>query len=118
MESAKFLENGQISGSTEPRNVVFEEIRASISLLNPGNVEIPRPVEQTEQHQQQNNHHPTDLPNQDGPPQKIPRRSRRARRSAISYDYVVYIQEHDIGIRMDDSQTYSLTIKCPDSSKW
>ena len=48
------------------------------------------------------------------------RRSTRERRSAIPYDYVVFLQEQesDIGLEEDDPINFRQVIKCSNSQKW
>ena len=103
--NVRFLENGEISGSNEPRKVDVEEIRVNIPpLFLPQEIIVPQPVEENEQHNRDGS-----LPleniaieNVVESPQPAPlRRSQRERRPAITDDYVVYLQESDfdIGIR-------------------
>ena len=47
------------------------------------------------------------------------RRSQRERRSAIPNDYVVYLQESELDIGIDnDPVSFSQAIECNDSIKW
>ena len=99
--NARFLENGEISGSNEPRKVDVEENEQHNrdGSLPPENIVIENVVE---------------------PPQPAPlRRSQRERRPAITDDYVVYLQESDfdIGIRKDPV-SFSQAMESDDSSKW
>ncbi|RVX15068.1 Retrovirus-related Pol polyprotein from transposon TNT 1-94 [Vitis vinifera] len=93
--NAKFLENGEISGSNEPRKVDIEEIRVDIPPpFLPQEIIAPQPVQQVEEHEQHNRD--GSLPPENiaienvvEPPQLAPlRRSQRERRPAISDDYV------------------------------
>ena len=64
--NARFLENGEISGSNEPRKVDVEEIRVDIPpLFLPQEIILPQPVQQVEENEQHN---------RDGslPPENIP----------------------------------------------
>ncbi|RVW53328.1 Retrovirus-related Pol polyprotein from transposon TNT 1-94 [Vitis vinifera] len=108
--NARFLENGEISGSNEPRKVDNEEIRVDIPPpFLPQEIIVPQPVQQVEENEQHNRD--GSLPpeniaieNAVEPPQPAPlRTSQRERRPAITDDYVVYLQESDfdIGIRKD-----------------
>ena len=124
--NARFLENGKISGSNEPRKVDVEEIRVDIPpLFLPQEIIVPQPVQQVEENEQHNRG--GSLPpeniaieNAVKPPQPAPlRRSQRERRPAIIDDYVVYLQESDfdIGIRKDPV-SFSQAMESDDSSKW
>ena len=51
-------------------------------------------------------------------PNDIPlRRSTRERRSAISDDYLVYLQESEIDSAIDDPISYKKAIECEESDK-
>ena len=124
--NARFLENGEISGSNEPRKVDVEEIRVHIPpLFLPQELIVPQPVPQVEENEQHNRD--GSLPpeniaieNAIEPPQPAPlRRSQRERRPTITDDYVVYLQESDfdIGIRKDPV-SFSQAMESDDSSKW
>ncbi|RVW56198.1 Retrovirus-related Pol polyprotein from transposon TNT 1-94 [Vitis vinifera] len=95
--NARLLENGEISGSNEPRKENEQHNRDG--TLPPENIAIENVVE---------------------PPQPAPlRRSQRERRPAITDDYVVYLQESDfdIGIRKDPI-LFAQAMESDDSSKW
>ncbi|KAL6329550.1 hypothetical protein AAG906_022101 [Vitis piasezkii] len=122
----KFLENGEISGSNEPRKVDIEEIRVDIPPpFLPQEIIVPQPVQQVEDNEQNNRDGSLPLENiaienAVEPPQPAPlRRSQRERRPAITDDYVVYLQESDfdIGIRKDPV-SFSQAMESDDSSKW
>ena len=124
--NARFLENGEISGSNELKKVDVEEIRVDIpSLFLPQEIIVPQPVQQVEENEQHNRD--GSLPPENiaienvvEPPQPTPlRRSQRERRPAITDDYVVYLQESDfdIGIRKDPV-SFSQAMESDDSSKW
>ena len=97
--NARFLENGEISGSNEPREVDVEEIRVDIPpLFLPQEIIVPQPVQQeeNEQHNRDGSLPPENIAIENfvEPPQPAPlRRSQRERRPAITVDYVVYLQE-------------------------
>ncbi|RVW93405.1 Retrovirus-related Pol polyprotein from transposon TNT 1-94 [Vitis vinifera] len=96
-DNARFLENGEISGSNEPRKEHEQHNRDG--SLPPENIAIENAVE---------------------PPQLAPlRRSQREKRLAITNDYVAYLQESDfdIGIR-EDPVSFSQAMESDDSSKW
>ena len=53
--NARFLENGEISRSNEPRKVDVEEIRVDIPPLSlPQEIIVPQPVQQVEENEQHN----------------------------------------------------------------
>ena len=53
--NAKFLENGEIGGSNEPRKVDVEEIRVDIPpLFLPQEIIVPQPIQQVEENEQHN----------------------------------------------------------------
>uniref|UniRef100_A0A803MAV9 Retrovirus-related Pol polyprotein from transposon TNT 1-94-like beta-barrel domain-containing protein n=1 Tax=Chenopodium quinoa TaxID=63459 RepID=A0A803MAV9_CHEQI len=111
--NAKFLVNGENSGSNELRKVEIEEIRVDIPPpFLPMEIVAPQPyvfVEDHEQHDGDSSLPPENIAieNDVEPPQPAAlRRSQRERKSAISDDYVVYLQESDfdIGIRKDPDE--------------
>ena len=44
--NARFIENGEISGSDKPQNVVIQEVRVQVSLPITSNEVVPTVVEQ------------------------------------------------------------------------
>ncbi|RVW93925.1 Retrovirus-related Pol polyprotein from transposon TNT 1-94 [Vitis vinifera] len=123
--NARFLENGEISGSNEPRKVDIEEIRVDIPPhFLPQEIIVPQPVQQVEDNERHNRDGSLPLENIAienvvEPPQPAPlRRSERERRPAITDDYVVYLQESDfdIGIRKDPV-SFSQAMESDDSSQ-
>ena len=86
--NARFLENGEISGSNEPRKVDVEEIRVDIPpLFLPQEIIVP-------QHVNRGSLPPENIAieNDVEPPQPAPlRRSQKERKPAITDDYVVYL---------------------------
>ncbi|KAL6334275.1 hypothetical protein AAG906_014675 [Vitis piasezkii] len=95
--NARFLENGEINGSNEPRKVDIEEIRVDIPPpFLPQEIIVPQPVQQVEENEQHN---------RDGslPPENI------AIENAES--------DFDIGIRKDPV-SFSQAMESDDSSKW
>ncbi|RVW22816.1 Retrovirus-related Pol polyprotein from transposon TNT 1-94 [Vitis vinifera] len=124
--NARFLENGEISGSNEPRKVDIEEIRVDIPPpFLPQEIIVPQPVQQVEDNEQNNRDGSLPLENiaienaVEPPQPALLRRSQRERRPAITDDYVVYLQESDfdIGIRKDPV-SFSQAMESDDSSKW
>ena len=98
--NARFFEDVMFEGDDKVRNVVFEE--ESISLPHIGqdnNIDIPIhiPTQNQNDVQEEQRHQPQKEEVSLG-------RSTKERRSAISDDYIVFLQEHefDIGIMEDD----------------
>ena len=136
--NARFIESGDISGSTEPRKVEIQEVRKETpSVSTPSTsykVVVPTVVQRLHNYQEQQINDQTEdtthnevvkiEPTQNEPtlnePQEIAlRRSQRPRKSAISDDYVVYLQESefDLGIN-EDPVSFSQAMKSGNSEKW
>ncbi|RVW75186.1 Retrovirus-related Pol polyprotein from transposon TNT 1-94 [Vitis vinifera] len=98
--NAKFIEDVELSGREPLRKVVFEE--ESVSILTTGHVH----EEVTQQPQE--------------PQVQVPlRRSTREMRSTISDDNVVYLQEHEFDMGMeDDPISVSQVKQSSNSKKW
>ena len=107
--NARFIENGEVSRSQEPRNVEIQEVRVQVQLpLSSSKVVVPPIVDQLNNGQDQqmseqatHNEYNVNESTLDKPQEIALRRSQRERRSAISDDYVVYLQESefdDLGI--------------------
>ncbi|RVW43382.1 Retrovirus-related Pol polyprotein from transposon TNT 1-94 [Vitis vinifera] len=132
--NAKFIEDVELSGREPLRKVVFEEESVSILTTGHGHImfddtiqnvqsiteiqdtpEIPpaQVMEPIQVHQEV-----TQQPQE--PQVQVPlRRSTRERRSTISDDYVVYLQEHefDMGLK-DDPISVSQVKQSSNSEKW
>lgn len=127
-ENARFIENGEVSGSFEPRNVEIQEVRVQVSLSSTSsNVVVPQIVERhynlPEQQINDQTRHievATDEPALNEPQEITLRRSQRQRRPAISDDYVIYLQESefDLGIADNDPVSFSQAIGSANSDKW
>lgn len=115
----------------EPRDIVFEELpepgepspTVPSGLTFPYPVEQPSAVETQPVVQGQGKPKQEPFPAVDAPHQAPPvggkvalRRSKRERRPAISYDYVLYL--HEDGTLVDDPVTFSQAIGGKDSSRW
>ena len=139
--NAKFLENDMISGrdrfrdlihvhdhiETQPSTsyerlvIVHHTPQVPISVEQPI-IEVPQIAENLPEDQQVQ-----ELPynfEQTVEPQAPPgadgltlRRSTRGRKSAIPSDYIVYLQETDIGVE-NDPETFSQAISCNESELW
>ena len=137
--NARFIENGQISGSSEPRKVNVQEIQ----IENPTQMDFPNVsssvvgplvvsrfnnmVEQQNNIPNPQNDHINDEPanneqftNDQVVSQEIAlRRSQRQRRPAISSDYVVYSLEHECELSIDkDPVSFQKAMECDNSEKW
>ncbi|KAL6331379.1 hypothetical protein AAG906_011316 [Vitis piasezkii] len=104
--NAKFIEDVELSGREPLRKVVFEEEsthrNSSAQIMEP--IQVHQEVTQQPQE----------------PQVQVPlRRSTRERRSTISDDYVVYLQEHefDMGLK-DDPISVSQVKQSSNSEKW
>lgn len=130
-KSARFFEDEKLSGVLEPRDIVFEELpepgepspTVPSGLTFPYPVEQPSAVETQPVVQGQGKPKQEPFPAVDAPHQAPPvggkvalRRSKRERRPAISYDYVLYL--HEDGTLVDDPVTFSQAIGGKDSSRW
>lgn len=129
--NARFIENGEVSGSTRREIVEIKETRVNVTLpriVPPSTITpnvVPAVVEQHDDNEQHINEEVlpegNDLHNADmHEPQKVAlRRPQRNRRSAISNDYVVYMQEsdYDIGINKDPV-SFSHAVESKESKEW
>ena len=139
--NAKFLENDMISGrdrfrdlipvhdhiETQPSTsyerlvIVHHTPQVPISVEKPI-IEVPQIAENLPEDQQvqelpynlEQTVEPQAPPGADGP---TLRRSTRGRKSAIPSDYIVYLQETDIGVE-NDPETFSQAISCNESELW
>jgi len=122
--NAKFIENGEVSGSVERQSVEINEVRVNISL--PMNVPTSTPItnvvplveehfNNVEQHLGETLQEGTNSQVSDAnEPQTVP-----LRKSAISDDYVIYLQESDFDIGINkDPVSFSQAIESTESDKW
>jgi transposase InsO family protein len=120
--NARFIENGENSGSKDPQNVEIKEVRVQVPLTRAFTSTIVVPCAQTHNdqvEQQVNDPESDNEPIVEQPQEIVLRRSQRERRSAIPDDYVVYLQEleNDLGIDKDPV-SFSEAINCNNSDKW
>ena len=122
----RFIENCDISGSDQMRNVSIQEIRVQISVPKTSTIVVPELVSQPNKDQEQqindstlHNENVNSEPMVVEPQSTILRRSQRERRSSITDDYVVYLQESgiDLGI-YNDPDSYTQAMQGNDSGKW
>ena len=124
--NARFIENCDISGSDQMRNVSIQEVRVQISVPKTSTIVVPELVSQPNKDQEQqindstlHNENVNSEPMVIEPQSTILRRSQRERRSSITDDYVVYLQESgiDLGI-YNDPDSYTQAMQGNDSGKW
>ncbi|KAL6335699.1 hypothetical protein AAG906_032893 [Vitis piasezkii] len=106
-DNAKFIEDVELSGRESLRKVVFEEEYVNIPIITTGhghimfddtiqNIPPAQVMEPIQVHQEV-----TQQPQE--PQVQVPlRRSTRERRSIILDDYVVYLQEHEFDMGLED----------------
>ena len=122
--NAKFIENVEISGSTDPRNVEIKEVRVQVPVTCASSSRVTVPLIAAPQHneEEQQNNEPVihNEPVVEEPQEVALRRSQRERRPAISNDYVVYLQESeaDLSINDNDPVLFSQAVSCDNSDKW
>nr|KYP66638.1 Retrovirus-related Pol polyprotein from transposon TNT 1-94 [Cajanus cajan] len=125
--NARFIENGEVSGSETPRKVEIQEMRVQVPLTCISNkVVVPQVIEPINNHEEQQTNDPithneveVNEPIVEEPQQIALRRSQRERRSAIPNDYVIYLQEseNDLGIE-NDLVTFSQAMNGDNAEKW
>jgi transposase InsO family protein len=126
MGNARFFEDVEFAGGDKDKDFVFEEeyIDIPTGVISIGQDSIFDHVENTTN--QDNVEAP---PIQEIVPEEQPRaplesmplrRSTREKRSAISDDYIVFLQEHeiDIGVMEDDPISFHQAIESSNSQKW
>ena len=130
--NARFIENGETSGSSESRGMNIKEIRVEDSSpVVPTQVVIPVVgVQSNTEIEQQNEEHtvplnqeienePIAIQEQNIVPQVPLRRSIRERRSAITDDYVVYDVESECDLSLDEEpKTFRKAMESENSEKW
>lgn len=130
--NARFIENGEVSGSLEPRKVEIQEVRVQVPLpLTSSHVVVPIHVDHDNDLQKQRINDQAPLndtltdeivivePTINEPQEDALRRSERQRRSAISNDYVVYLQESEFDLGIDnDPVSFSQAMESDNSTKW
>ncbi|CAM8940925.1 unnamed protein product [Rhodiola kirilowii] len=129
--NARFIENGQISGSFEQRKVDINELQVEISSpIIPPRVVVPivvsQPTGTVEQHDDRHappnesiTNEPVTIQEDNSTPHEPLRRSIRERRSAISNDYVVYTVENECDLSLDEEPTsFRNAMESNDSDKW
>jgi len=134
--NARFIENGQFSGSDKSRIVDIQETNSNVSTHVSSQVVIPLVVSQSHNMQRQQvdvpipqNEHIDNEPSDnvqvineemvEEPQEEILRRSVRQKRPAISDDYVVYSIEHECDLSIDeDPISVKQAMENDNSEKW
>ena len=128
--NARFLEEVEFGKEENIRNVVFEEeiVIYSDQVLVPITVQDTTPVIEDNVQtidivpEQDNNEVLPQIPlEQPQQPQEVSlRRSIRERRSAISNDYIIFLQEHEdgVGLTEDDPINFCQAMRSSNSQKW
>ena len=111
--NAKFLEDFELSGSSFPRRIEFEEAQ---DFIEPPSNDI---LEEQETHQEQAHIKPTAEISENTREAEGVKRSSRMRKPAIFDDYIVYLQESDFDIGpKDDPTLFSQAISDSNSTLW
>ncbi|XP_075101857.1 uncharacterized protein LOC142177284 [Nicotiana tabacum] len=125
--NARFIENGEVSGSEEPCNMKIKEVRVQVPLSCTSSklVALEVVVQHNNQQEQQindpttNNEVAVNEPTLDEPQEVELIRSQRQKRSAISDDYLVYLHESETDFGIDnDPISFSQAIESNNSDKW
>ena len=120
--NAKFIENGEVSGSADKQAVDVNEIKvdASFHIIVPTSTAVPYIVPEQNMDNEAP-HEETNLPLTDVNELRgiALNKPVRARRLAIPDDYVVYLQESDFDCGIDeDPVSFSQAINNDMSNKW
>jgi len=95
-ENVRFIENGETNGSEASRNVEIKEVRVEVPLTSTSTLRIVVPhVDEAhnDQEEQINDPEVNNEPVVEQPQEIVLRKSQREKKSSISDDYVVYLQE-------------------------
>ena len=125
-DNARFIENGEISGSDQLQETNIQEVGVQVPLpitfkeiAAPTIVESFDNVEQQINDQSLPNEITTNEPIMEETQQSTLKRSQRERKLAISNDYVLYLHESDYDIETSkDPVSFSQAISCNDYDKW
>jgi len=121
--NARFIENGETSGSEASRNVEIKEVRVQVPIASTSlsRVGVPHIVEthNNQEEQQINDLEVNNEPIVEQPQEIVLRRSHRDRKFAISNDYVVNLQESENDLGIDNGPiSFSKAINGDNSYKW
>jgi len=115
----RFIENSETSGSEASRNVEIKEVIVQVSSLS--RVVVPHVVEthNNQEEQQINDPEVINEPIVERLQEIVLRRFHKDRKSTISNDYVVYLQELENDLSIDnDPISFSEAINGDNSDKW
>jgi len=119
--NARFIENGETSGSEASRNVETKEVRVQVPLTSTSTSRIVVPhVDEAhnDQEEQINDPEVNNEPVVEQRQEIVLRRSQREKRSAISNNYVVYLQESKNDLSNDnDPVSFSEAMNSDNSDK-
>nr|KYP46271.1 Retrovirus-related Pol polyprotein from transposon TNT 1-94 [Cajanus cajan] len=122
--NARFIENGEASGSTIPQKVEVKEVRMQVPLTYAfsNKVTVPLTIVSNNNEEEQHNNEPMihNEPIVEQPQEIALRRSQREKRPAISNDYMVYLHEleTDSSINENDPVSFSQAVSCDNFEKW
>ena len=98
-------------------NVSIQEVRVEVPMPNTDTIVVPQVAIQPNNSREQQILH--DEPAVVEPQAIALRRSQRDRKSAISDEYVVYLQESEFDLGIDnDPVSFKQAMECDDSTKW
>jgi len=121
--NVRFIENGETSRSEASRNVDIKEVRVQVLVASTSlsRVVVLHVVE-THNNQEEQQINDPEVNNEsivEQPQEIVLRRSHRDRKSAILNDYVVYLQESENDLSIDnDPVSFSEAINGDNSDKW
>jgi len=120
--NARFIENGETSGSEASRNVEIKEVRVRVPLTSTSTSRIVVPLvdePNNDQEEQINDPEVNNEPVVEQPQEIVLRRSQREKRYDISNDYVVYLQELENDLSIDnDPVSFSEAMNSDNFDKW
>jgi len=126
MKNVKFIEDIQNDRSQQHKDFIFEEEHIVIPMTTIPNDEVVIPLQNENTAvplQGTDTVHlevdPADEVESKNSQPQVPRRSTRERRSAIANDYIVYLQEHELDIWLeDDPKSLNETKLSTHFTKW
>lgn len=132
--NARFIENGQFSGSDESRKVDIRETQDNSIDVSPHivvplvsqshntrkqQINVPNPQNEHESNEPADNAQVTNEQVEKEAQEIALRRSERPKRSAISNDYVIYSLENACDLSIDeDPVSFKQAMECSNSEKW
>ena len=121
--NARFIKNGEISGSIVPQDVEIKEVRVQVPLAYSSSSKVIAPVVVVPNNNEEEKHNNKPMIHNEHimeEPQEVAlRRSQRERRLVISNDYAVYIHETktDLSINDNDPISFSQAVSCDNFEK-